>query len=302
MRKLLLTTCAAVAIVANAGPARAASLPPSPAPSATFEVGMLHVERYGSGPAVILIPGLACGAWTWNGVIPQLAATHTVFAVTLAGFAGRAPIAGESTFARFDLALGTLVSSQHLTRPALVGHSLGGTLAIAYAEAHPGEVGAVVAVDGLPVFPTVAALTPERRAAAAEQFANAVRAQSDADFSAFEQQYMATVGASDEGVAKQLAALSARSDRSTVAAWLQADLATDLRPQLGKITAPLTEITGWSPAEPYPEEQKTAFYRSLFAGAANVNVVTLSGAKHFVMFDQPERFQAALAGALDRSR
>jgi pimeloyl-ACP methyl ester carboxylesterase len=286
--------------------AQAAALPPDPPRAESFDVGMLHVDRYGSGDPVVLVPGLACGAWTWNGVIPHLAANHSVYAVTLAGFAGR-PAAGEASFAAFERDLTALLDQRHLVKPVLVGHSLGGTLSIDYAETHPDRVRGVVAADGLPVFPGMQQLTQPQRAGTGAQMAAAVKGQGHAELLAFEKSYMATVGVSDAALADQVAALSAQSDPATIAAWLQADISADLRPNLPKITAPVLEIAPYSPAEGnptaprhYTEAEKADYYRTLLAGAAKLDVLTIAPARHFVMLDQPERFQKALDDFLAR--
>ena len=46
------------------------------------------------------------------------------------------------------------------------------------------------------------------------------------------------------------------------------------------------------------ENAKTNYYRMLLQGVAKLDVVSVSPARHFVMFDQPEKFAAALDGAL----
>ena len=286
--------------------AHAAALPPDPPRAESFDVGMLHVDRYGSGDPIVLVPGLASGAWTWNGLIPHLAATHSVYAVTLAGFAGR-PAAGSATFAAFENDLTALLDQRHLVKPVLVGHSLGGTLAIDYAETHPDRVRAIVAADGLPVFPAMQQLTQQQREAAGAQMAAAVKGQGHEEMLAYEKGYMASVGVSDAALADQLATLSGQSAPPTVAAWLQADLTADLRPNLAKITVPVLEIAPYSPAEGnpaspmhYTEPEKGAYYRTLLAGVAKLDVVTIAPARHFVMLDQPERFQKALDDFLAR--
>jgi len=55
------------------------------------------------------------------------------------------------------------------------------------------------------------------------------------------------------------------------------------------------------PLEPRgPEPEKANFYRALLAGVAKLDVITIPGARHFVMLDQPERFQKALDDFLAR--
>src|SRR5690606_28653941 len=134
-----------------AGAACALSLlTPAFSAPASFDVGSLHVEQRGeAGPAVILIPGLASGPWVWKTDADRLAKDHVVYLVTLPGFDGRAPDE-KATFDSVVSDLGALIESRKLHKPALVGHSLGGTLSLAYAAAHADSIAGVVAVDGLP--------------------------------------------------------------------------------------------------------------------------------------------------------
>ena len=289
----------AVAIL-SAVPCFAATLPPAPPPLETYDSGTLHVQRFGNGSPVMLLPGLASGTWTWNGVVPHLALTHTVYAIGIAGFAGQAPASGEVSFPHFVDELDALMQKAHLDKVAIVGHSLGGTLAIAYAEARPQRVSNLVAVDGLPVFPTLAGAGPAQRASVAAQVGDQVHDENPAEFAVYERNFFSTVGVSDAALAAQLAELSGKSDPRTVGNWLEADLNADLRPQLAAITAPFTEITGWSSGEPYSQAQKTAFYQSLLVGAPDAQVVVIPNARHFVMLDQPAAFGAALDRALER--
>ena len=306
MRNRLAGAFAAALLVVAPLAAHAAALPPDPPRAESFDVGMLHVDRYGSGDPIVLVPGLASGAWVWNGLIPHLAAKHTVYALTIAGFAGR-PGSGVASFAAFETDLTALLDQRHLAKPVLVGHSIGGTLAIDYAETHPDRVRGIVAADGLPIFPGMQMLTQQQREAVGTQMAGSVKTQTHDQFLAFEKNYMATVGVNDAALAEQVAALSAQSDSPTVAAWLLADLAADLRPNLAKITVPVLELAPYSPAEGntaapvhYTEPEKAAYYRTLLAGVAKLDVVTIAPARHFVMLDQPERFQKALDDFLAR--
>ena len=64
-------------------------------PAERFDSGVLAVARYGArGRPLILVPGLASGAWAWQSVVRGLAADYTLYVVTLPGFDGRTYTAG----------------------------------------------------------------------------------------------------------------------------------------------------------------------------------------------------------------
>jgi len=102
---------------------------------AATTVGTLKVQRHGDhGRPVILIPGLQGGPWVWQQTIEQLQKNHVVYAVTLAGFDGMpAPADGGNLFDRADASLLLLIEQHKIDKPVLVGHSLGGTLALRFA-------------------------------------------------------------------------------------------------------------------------------------------------------------------------
>ncbi|MGD0050771.1 MAG: alpha/beta hydrolase [Vulcanimicrobiaceae bacterium] len=301
MRTPLAAVALALSLIGGtSGRASAAVLPPAPTPAESFDVGTLHVDRYGSGDPIVLVPGLACGAWVWNGIIPHLAATHAVYALTLAGFAGRPP-QGTPSFGGFVRDLTALLDQRHLARIVLVGHNLGGTLAIAYAEEYSNRLRGVVAIDGVPIFPDTDDLTPAQRQVVASRLASTLRAKTPEQMIAFETGLMSAGGVSDPTLAAPLAALTAQSDPTTVAEWLTADVEVDLRPRLGAITVPLDEIVPYDPSEANPvsavhptEAEKRAAYVASLARVHTVDVVTISPAKLFVMIDQPDRFTTAL--------
>jgi hypothetical protein len=79
-------------------------------------------------------------------------------------------------------------------------------------------------------------------------------------------------------------------------------LLLDLRPKLKSISVAVTEISPfYAPdfaAMGVDEAGKTSYYRMLLAGIEQLDVVSISPARHFVMFDQPQKFSAALDEAL----
>ena len=272
---------------------------------ATLQVGTLAVQKHGThGQPVILIPGLGSGAWAWAQTVPALAKNHVVYTVTLAGFDGTPAPAGSDYLAQAERSLVRLIGEQHLAKPVLVGHSLGGTLALKLASEQPQLLGAVVAVDGLPVMPMTENLPPAQRNAMAQTIKAQLAAATPAAFRAQQLGYMRSIGTTDPQRAAEYAASSSRSDPKAVAEYMAEDLALDFRAQMKNATLPILEISpyyapdGKAAAQPYTEAQKAAYWKSLLGAAPHATVVSISPARHFVMLDQPAKFQQALDGFL----
>jgi pimeloyl-ACP methyl ester carboxylesterase len=272
------------------------------APAERFEVGSMLVERHGQrGTPLILIPGLGSGAWAWQGLVREFSGEHVVYVVTLAGFDGRAPVAGK-TRDNARQALRQLIVSRKLDRPVLVGHSLGAALSIAFAEQNSDLIRGVFAIDGLPVFPG----TEDTPAAQRAQIAAGIKARmagaSKEMFALQQQQYMRGVGVTDMARADELAKLSARSDPAAMIDAMGELFELDLRPGLPKIKVPVLLVAPYfepdSSQTGTTREMKTEYYTSLMAGTPKLQVLSIAPARHFVMFDQPQMLADALRAYL----
>lgn len=294
-------------------PALAADAPQAPnrfaatiVPAERFMVGATLVERHGQrGTPLILIPGLAGGAWTWQQTVRRFSGEYMVYVLTLPGFDGRPAVEGAGMKAAHD-SLRELLTSRKLNRPVLVGHSLGGTLALGFAAQHPDLVRAVVALDGLPVLPGTEEWDPAQRTRMAGSIAGRYLAPTPAMFAAQQQDYMRGTGVVDMARADELAKLSARSDPMAVTRYMAEAIALDLRSALPAITAPVLVISPYFQVDAeqmrMTEEAKTAYYQALLAGTPNVKVVSVAPARHFAMFDQPQKVGDAIADFLKSLR
>lgn len=272
-------------------------------------IGTLQVQRHGDhGRPVILIPGLEGGPWVWQQTIANLEKSHVVYAVTLAGFDGvpaPAPDAKAGTLLdRADASLLQLIKQKHIDKPVLVGHSLGGTLALRFAGEHASLIAAVVAVDGLPILPGMERASVGQRQAMAERTRTQMAAMTPAQFQAAALGYMQHIGVVDPKLAEQYAPLNARSDAAASAEYMAADIVADYRPGLKQANVPILEISPYYAADfskpplQISEAQKSAYYQGLLGDAPHVKVVSISPARHFAMLDQPAKFQQALDGFL----
>lgn len=282
-----------------AAPAPAANrFAASAVPAERFEVGSMLVERHGQrGRPVILIPGLGSGPWAWQDAVREYSGQYTLYVVTLPGFDGRPAVAGAG-FEAARNALQQLITSRKLDKPVLIGHSMGGALALAVASRSPDLVGGVVAVDGLPVFPGTEGMTGEQRLAMAQGAKARMAGMAAPMFASGQQQYMRTVGTVDMARADELAKLSSRSDPAAVSDYMAETLALDIRPGLGAIKAPVLVLAPYFEADVgasgITAQAKAGYYRSLMTGTPKLEVVAVDGARHFVMFDQPRQVNEAI--------
>ncbi|WP_188113345.1 alpha/beta fold hydrolase [Nocardioides humilatus] len=103
---------------------------------------------HGDGPPLLLVHGMA-GSWeTWLANIPALSESHRVIAVDLPGFGGSDPLPEADTFDGYVRTLEVLLDELAIPSVAVVGHSLGGLVALSFAAALPERVRCLVLVSG----------------------------------------------------------------------------------------------------------------------------------------------------------
>lgn len=108
----------------------------------------------GRGPAVVLVHGLGGFAESWRHTIAALAPRATVYAVDLPGFGRSAKPRAAYRLSYFAHALHGFLNAMGLPQVSLVGHSLGGAVAVTYALTHPVRVERMALVGSLvPGFP-----------------------------------------------------------------------------------------------------------------------------------------------------
>ena len=94
----------------------------------------------GSGPVVLLIHGITSSADAWREVIPALAEEHTVVAPDLLGHGGSAKPRGDYSLGAYASGLRDLMAALGHSRATVVGHSMGGGVAMQLAYQFPERV------------------------------------------------------------------------------------------------------------------------------------------------------------------
>ncbi len=252
--------------------------------AATFASRRIAVTVRGSGRDVLLIPGLASGPGIWNGVVSGVAG-YRWHLVHVRGFAGLAADANASGPLLQPLAdeIARYVRAQGLTRPAIVGHSMGGTLAMM--QGLKGIGGRVMVVDMLPSGASMVGGTAAGMGYLADQLSSYFTGTKAG------RAYLAQIVAQAPG--------ASGSDPEVIANALR-DLANvDLGPQLPRLSA-LLEVVYAVGSDSAQATEITRRFRAAYAPKKDARLLPIGPSGHVVMADQPVRFQTALRNFLAR--
>jgi pimeloyl-ACP methyl ester carboxylesterase len=289
---LALAAAAASTLSAPSASVAAAKSARAEAPQPT----RFSVAVEGKGPDVILIPGLMSGREVWDNAVVSLAGHYRVHRIQLSGFAGE-PALGNAEGAILPglvEELDAYIKANRLVRPAIAGHSMGGLLAMMLAAKHPDSVGRVLVVDALPFYSLMFGpeATPANVEPQAAAFRDSVAGMADEAWRGQQSRTMAMLVRTESARPQRIADALA-SDRGVAARAIYEVMTTDARPLLGAIAAPLT--IAYATNAYAPEATVGPLYRSAYQGAARARLVEVPDSYHFVMLDQPERFNALLA-------
>ena len=265
-----------------------------------FGSDRISVEVRGSGPDVVLIHGLGSSTRVWSETVAAVP-NYRYHLVQMNGFAGTPAEANAdgAVITRTAEEVARYIREARLNRPALIGHSMGGTVALSLAARHD-LVSRVMVVDMVPFLGALFG-PPGTTAETVRPTADRLR---DQALAATPEARRQTVEASMKTMVltdalRQPAIDDAlASDRGVTAAAYHELIVTDLRPELPRIRVPVTVLHVQTPNIPMTVEQFDAFYRAAYAGLPNVSIRRIPGSYHFIMYDQPDRFAAEVRAFL----
>lgn len=271
---------------------------------ADFQSDRIHVRVDGDagGRDIILIPGLSSSPEVWQGTVDHLGAGWRVHRIHVQGFAG-APAEGNAqgatpspVAAPVAEEIARYIREKGLTKPVVVGHSMGGTIGMMLAARHPDAVGKLMVVDMVPFMGAMFA-APGASAESVTPVADQIwAAQANSPREAYVAQATASINGMINTESRRAEALEdmRESDQKVSAAAFRELITTDLRPELSKITAP-TQVVYAKFNDPRMTPQITdSIYRMSFANLKDAQLKRIDDSAHFIMFDQPQAFYADL--------
>ncbi|MFT8958112.1 MAG: alpha/beta hydrolase [Gluconobacter oxydans] len=297
-------TLFAAGLIAISMPLSSTARPASSLPSVQT-YGNISVAAEGVGPDIILIPGLASSRDVWAGLASGLRRHYRLHLVQVAGFAGSPAIPGQNTqvAAPAAEAVADYIQHQHIKASVIIGHSLGGEVALMLGARHPKLVSRLIIVDALPFYtllldPTATSETARPRATA---FRAALLATPAAQMEASQTTTIARL-AKTEAVRPALVRAALDSDRKTVADAVYELMTTDLRLELGHIIAPVDVVYAYDTLYGVPASRIDTLFHTAYAASPQVRFRRIDNSFHFIMLDQPEKFSQAVQDFLDADR
>jgi N-formylmaleamate deformylase len=245
----------------------------------------------GSGPPMILIPGLASGGNVWDGAVAHFKGRFQCHVLTLAGFAGQPAMDGPFLEKVRD-GIVKYIQEHKLSRPVIIGHSLGGMMAFWVAETDPAEVGPIISLDGLPFFSALMdpSATRESILPRAEQLRSMYAGLPADQFIANNHKFLSNMITAPANV-DLVASLGDKSDPKAVGQAFYDIVTTDLRPGLKSIQAPVLLIgAGASASDEAMKAKLQQAYAVQIAAVPHHKLVFAPTARHFIQLDDPDFF------------
>jgi DNA-3-methyladenine glycosylase I len=197
--------------------------------SLAVDDGGLIVDR---GLPVVLVHSLAGNSAQWSAQLDHLRRNRRAVALDLRGHGqSEAPRNGDYSIAAMAGDVGAVVDSLRLDEFVLVGHSMGGGVALAYAGAHPERVAGLLLVDpigdGKQIPP-----------AEAKSYLSGF----ESDYDSTSQAYWTSIAGPDTVISKRLLADLAATSREVVVRVLREVMQFDPDPALARYNGPKLSI------------------------------------------------------------
>ena len=240
----------------------------------------LAYERRGKGIPLVLLHGFPLDHHLWDEVAPLLEDTFDVILPDLRGFGASTAVASPSSMDDYASDIASLLDDLNIQKAAIVGHSMGGYVALAFARLYPERVRGLGLVSS-----QVLADAPERKEgrykSAADVSANGIGSVVEAMTPKFTNdeklQSYARASMERQPPAAYMSALKAMAER------------TDSTPFLSTFHFPVVIIHGDADSL-IPIDRA----REVKAALPQAHLVEISGAGHMPMMEAKEKTAEAL--------
>jgi pimeloyl-ACP methyl ester carboxylesterase len=253
--------------------------------SLNLEPTPFAVEIIGKGKPIFYLPGFTVPGSVWKETVENLTLKRKSYLFSYAGFNGNKPIE-MPWYSTIKNSIIEYIKVNNLSDIIIIGHSMGGNLAVDIASKLPNRVSKIVIVEALPCMREV--MMPNVPAESLLYESPYNKQMLELDDQKFKN--MAAMMASNMTFNKEkidtLTNWIVKADRKTWVYGYTDLLKLDLRSVLSEIKCK-TLIIGAS----FPDVKiAKKNYMNQYSNLTNKTIVMASNSKHFVMFDQPKWF------------
>lgn len=246
---------------------------------------LAFVESGLGEPTLVFVHGWQADHTVWAGVMDALGPQMHNFAVDLRGNGESRKASGPYCLERFARDLHELINVRGVGRAVVVGHSMGGTVALRFAVDYPQATRGLVLVAPVPASGGGYSQKGEAYLRATAGDPAAVRS------------WLARTLAnpSESATLDRLCAIAAKTDREVTLECFESWAYADFAAQTQRIEAPALVIAPENDA-PETTEQRVA------ALLPHVRLVTLPRAAHYAVLEQPKEIAALISTFLTSLR
>jgi pimeloyl-ACP methyl ester carboxylesterase len=281
---------------------------PQPEPEPTKITPAAHVEVRGNGPVpMVLVPGLLLDWRIYDSFMERNASRYTMYALTLPGFAGSNPppvppdaVPPSQTWWQNNAARAVwqVIEEHKLERPVLVGHVMGGQVAMRVAAEHPGAIRALVLLNALPAYPLGGLEEPvmapqERRRLVDEEVSPGSKAKPDAAWK-WEQRNWLQSSTTNAEVGKRLADEADSTPRPIAARYLLEFLASDVTEAFGKLSIPVLVCASIPELPGIAKEDMRGLWRNAYKDHATTKVAFFEDSQELLTVEAPAELDRAV--------
>lgn len=247
-----------------------------------------EVIKTGKGKqAILFIPGFASSGEVWNETKIAFEKDFTCYTLTMAGFAGAKPHPSPS-FENWKAGIATYIKTNKIEKPIVIGHSMGGGLALALAADYPDLIGKIVVVDALPCLAALSNISfKSKENNDCSPMAAQMTAMNETQFYEMQKQAMPRL-LQDASKLEMVVDWSVKSDRKTFAQMYCDFFNTDLRERISTVKCPslILLASNFINLKPAIEEQ----YKNL----KTANFQYANKGMHFIMYDDKDWYLVQL--------
>ncbi|PVW14130.1 alpha/beta fold hydrolase [Marixanthomonas spongiae] len=130
----------------------------------TYKNTPIHYNVTGTGPTMVLLHGFLERSTMWDRYVPSLSEKFTVITIDFPGHGKSGVISGTHTMELMAKVVKSVLNEAGIASATLVGHSMGGYVALAYTELFEAEVEKLILLNSTPLADSEARKQNRKRA------------------------------------------------------------------------------------------------------------------------------------------